>query len=469
MTPDDIRTALERAQEVPEEALHAAVTNAAALAPAVITVMQAMADGRLPLPREEKLLRFGLHALSVARETSACPAFLVLLRRPPIELAWLFSEDDRAKRISCLLLGLFDGDDAAVHAVAADPEADADTRGALLEALACLAWEGRASREALVALLDRFDREELAPPDSWTWFGWHIAIMLLGLTDWIERVERAHEAGRTLPMFDRDMDRQDWLERIQAAADHPEDAQRFIDEHLVPYDDPLKDLGWSPDPVAGPGDPLTSDELAWLDLALWRRAGTDTKCLEWADGYLSAVAAGPAPVPPSSYLPAILGAGAEFGTPEHGRLIAELLARQLGSIESGLAEDGTSVQFINFGLGGDLEGALWGQGYLACLEEHDDAWRPLLSKRYLVERLVAPLIALLPGDDESEDEVLTPEARSELIDALPFVMRATWSFWHDTPHPLLEVQRERAVKVGRNDPCPCGSSKKYKRCCGAVA
>ncbi|WP_184046066.1 YchJ family protein [Roseospira visakhapatnamensis] len=25
----------------------------------------------------------------------------------------------------------------------------------------------------------------------------------------------------------------------------------------------------------------------------------------------------------------------------------------------------------------------------------------------------------------------------------------------------------RVVKVGRNDPCPCGSGKKYKKCCGA--
>src|SRR5258706_244770 len=24
------------------------------------------------------------------------------------------------------------------------------------------------------------------------------------------------------------------------------------------------------------------------------------------------------------------------------------------------------------------------------------------------------------------------------------------------------------MAVGRNDPCPCGSGKKYKRCCGAV-
>ena len=27
-------------------------------------------------------------------------------------------------------------------------------------------------------------------------------------------------------------------------------------------------------------------------------------------------------------------------------------------------------------------------------------------------------------------------------------------------------QGNATVKVGRNDPCPCGSGKKYKRCCG---
>jgi uncharacterized protein YecA (UPF0149 family) len=25
----------------------------------------------------------------------------------------------------------------------------------------------------------------------------------------------------------------------------------------------------------------------------------------------------------------------------------------------------------------------------------------------------------------------------------------------------------RSTKVGRNEPCPCGSGKKYKRCCGS--
>ena len=34
--------------------------------------------------------------------------------------------------------------------------------------------------------------------------------------------------------------------------------------------------------------------------------------------------------------------------------------------------------------------------------------------------------------------------------------------------PAKTVQSRRsAEKVGRNDPCPCGSGKKYKRCCGS--
>jgi len=48
---------------------------------------------------------------------------------------------------------------------------------------------------------------------------------------------------------------------------------------------------------------------------------------------------------------------------------------------------------------------------------------------------------------------------------------------HDEPHvhgpgcshhhhePQTPVVRE-AAKVGRNDPCHCGSEKKFKKCCG---
>jgi preprotein translocase subunit SecA len=29
-----------------------------------------------------------------------------------------------------------------------------------------------------------------------------------------------------------------------------------------------------------------------------------------------------------------------------------------------------------------------------------------------------------------------------------------------------EPVKRKNAKVGRNDPCPCGSGKKYKQCCG---
>ena len=31
--------------------------------------------------------------------------------------------------------------------------------------------------------------------------------------------------------------------------------------------------------------------------------------------------------------------------------------------------------------------------------------------------------------------------------------------------PREEPVRRRAAKIGRNDPCPCGSGRKYKSCC----
>ena len=30
----------------------------------------------------------------------------------------------------------------------------------------------------------------------------------------------------------------------------------------------------------------------------------------------------------------------------------------------------------------------------------------------------------------------------------------------------IKSTRKRVTKIGRNDPCPCGSGRKYKQCCG---
>jgi Predicted metal-binding protein related to the C-terminal domain of SecA len=40
-------------------------------------------------------------------------------------------------------------------------------------------------------------------------------------------------------------------------------------------------------------------------------------------------------------------------------------------------------------------------------------------------------------------------------------------FFYDGRAVKQETIKKEGPDVGRNDPCPCGSGKKYKKCCGA--
>jgi hypothetical protein len=54
----------------------------------------------------------------------------------------------------------------------------------------------------------------------------------------------------------------------------------------------------------------------------------------------------------------------------------------------------------------------------------------------------------------------------EKVEALDrqLLMYADFSVYEETAD--LDEPKEKAAKIGRNDPCPCGSGKKYKKCCG---
>jgi len=59
--------------------------------------------------------------------------------------------------------------------------------------------------------------------------------------------------------------------------------------------------------------------------------------------------------------------------------------------------------------------------------------------------------------------------------------KCTENGWHyiigfepDKPEDISDLEKllnpphlVKSEKIGRNDPCPCGSGKKYKKCCGA--
>ncbi len=56
-----------------------------------------------------------------------------------------------------------------------------------------------------------------------------------------------------------------------------------------------------------------------------------------------------------------------------------------------------------------------------------------------------------------------------MVRELAFFMRMDGTLTYLGGIPMDPLPVRRAPKVGRNDPCPCGSGKKYKKCCGKNA
>jgi preprotein translocase subunit SecA len=57
-------------------------------------------------------------------------------------------------------------------------------------------------------------------------------------------------------------------------------------------------------------------------------------------------------------------------------------------------------------------------------------------------------------------------ARSETVDELTQPEEQDFVFSHGDEAQKTKPIKRAEQKVGRNDPCPCGSGKKYKKCCG---
>ena len=64
-----------------------------------------------------------------------------------------------------------------------------------------------------------------------------------------------------------------------------------------------------------------------------------------------------------------------------------------------------------------------------------------------------------------EEEVIVKEAIDQRLEANG--LKRVFNVDEDEPEPEPAAAQLKSNKVGRNDPCPCGSGKKYKKCHGA--
>lgn len=88
-----------------------------------------------------------------------------------------------------------------------------------------------------------------------------------------------------------------------------------------------------------------------------------------------------------------------------------------------------------------------------------------------------------PIEDMTEDTQVALDIDLEQLYYHMVEAKAQWLYELPAWDNLLTAERRKelyrqqkksgtivkAKKIGRNDPCPCGSGKKYKKCCGAKA
>ncbi|OQW57648.1 MAG: hypothetical protein A4S17_12500 [Proteobacteria bacterium HN_bin10] len=206
-------------------------------------------------------------------------------------------------------------------------------------------------------------------------------------------------------------------------------------------------------------------------------APEDAASLSELDGILTAVAIGPELIPPSEWLEVVWGEGSPSfdSAAQAERVLTAIMARYNEIIRTLESEPELFVPILYEDENGCLDATGWACGFMAGVGLRADAWDPFLRSRRHGEFL-APILALLPeapdlfGDMPVAD---LAELQSDAIEFLPACVVYAHAHWRRKRRGqagvVQNVELPLRVKVGRNEVCPCGSGKKFKKCCGAAA
>jgi uncharacterized protein len=118
----------------------------------------------------------------------------------------------------------------------------------------------------------------------------------------------------------------------------------------------------------------------------------------------------------------------------------------------------------------------WANGFLRGMELRKEQWAELLDDEEHGGSLV-PIFALAHENDPDpairpHKEPVSEELRETLIVGAAAGMNRIYHYFEaqqllgkDSLGNLTTFRRAMP-KIGRNEPCPCGSGKKFKHCCG---
>jgi uncharacterized protein len=107
---------------------------------------------------------------------------------------------------------------------------------------------------------------------------------------------------------------------------------------------------------------------------------------------------------------------------------------------------------------------IWVRGFWKAMALTPEAWRALAGgKRGQV--LIGPFVGFFEFEDQEPFE-LRDDAEVLLDEDAAAIPQTILALRKLSKIRSRSITPARSSKIGRNDPCPCGSGRKYKLCCG---
>lgn len=284
-------------------------------------------------------------------------------------------------------------------------------------------------------------------------------------------IYRAENEGWILEVVDEHGNSTVWEDLFSTDQAALNEAMRTIDEQGI-------DALIGPPPGQDKRNPtmygLSDAELSELDDVLADESIESTSMdLAMLDGYLAAIAIGPELVPVSEWLPWVWDhvdglAEPVFDNASHANRVLSLLMRHYNAVVETFNTDPASFEPV-FMRGAEYGATEWSNGFLCGLQFGEHAWSLLAVGQ---PTWFAPFMRL-----GTEDGIAITEKQGDAarwIDAIVPSLVEIAGYWKSRrvgpgglPAPATPIVRA-TPKVGRNDPCPCGSGKKVKKCCGGT-
>lgn len=209
---------------------------------------------------------------------------------------------------------------------------------------------------------------------------------------------------------------------------------------------------------------LTEADLDRLDLYL-SELGDDAMLLSELDGYLAGIIVCPEMIQPSEWLPQVWGEGHVFQSPEEAQELLPIIMALYNDIARAIGRPRAYVPRLEADMDGSPLWELWASGFGRALDLRPWAWSSYDdmaedSTDAIPFRLLS---ALATAAEETGGSDLHEDLQKLLVDRAEAIIGAGVESLNQTR--LAGLEAERPTKIGRNDPCPCGSGKKYKKCC----